>query len=237
MMKYRISVLCILSATVLATRDGVDAFVGNELAANYDVCQICKFFVLLCHVYYICRYEPLSYVYSYQCHAKISFDHYHLYHVIASSNIHHKTALFYKDRDDGASPSTSMIIPKRGRLSKKKYKANKKSSQRSFRRGMPVAGDDLAQHVQSVFSDLTEFSGSESDEICIFSEPEEDDESSICSTSRQQIDSCKKLDRHPALVLNADYQVRFMCNIIRNIYIMYMSLFLIYSHIRHAYLV
>ena len=36
MMKYRISVLCILSATVLATRDGVDAFVGNELAANYD---------------------------------------------------------------------------------------------------------------------------------------------------------------------------------------------------------
>ena len=161
---------------------------------------------------------------AYQCHAKISFDHYHLYHVIAlTSNIHHKTALLYKDRDDGASPS--LIIPKRGRLSKKKYKANKKSS-RSFQRhkkgGMPVAGDDLAQHVQSVFSDLTEFSGSgsgsESEEVCIFSEPEEDDESStICSTSRQQIDSCKKLDRHPALVLNADYQVRFMCNIIRNI--------------------
>lgn len=75
---------------------------------------------------------------------------------------------------------------------------------------MPASEEELAHHVQSVFSDLTEFGAREDeegdDEPCILSEPGENGVSSVTAASRQ-LDSCRKLDRHPALVLNADYQV------------------------------
>lgn len=79
---------------------------------------------------------------------------------------------------------------------------------------MPTTEDELAHHVQTVFSDLPEFSDSDNeededddDEPCILSDPVEDEEDNTIASSREQLDSCKKLDRHPALVLNADYQV------------------------------
>ena len=62
---------------------------------------------------------------------------------------------------------------------------------------MQATEDELAHHVQSVFSDLEEEGVGDDDETCVLSNPSA---------------SCKKLDRYSSLVLNADYQVGDCCN-------------------------
>mmetsp|Transcript_24071 Transcript_24071/g.52029 ORF Transcript_24071/g.52029 Transcript_24071/m.52029 type:complete len:321 (-) Transcript_24071:1158-2120(-) len=122
------------------------------------------------------------------------------------------TSLRYKNSSDGDLPN-SQKRKRRLRPSKKKYKASRKQrvvrSYQLHKKGVPVSKEELAHHVQSVFSDLREFEREfegeeEADaEPCILPEPDEDGS----QQRQQQLDNCRKLDRHPALVLNADYQV------------------------------
>ena len=111
--------------------------------------------------------------------------------------------------------------PRRSSASKAKRRAVKKraallgsptNGKRSYQvyakaRG-PVDSDELAQHLQSVFSDLREFGGEEGDGGFTLTDSDRDDGTSSmeAGSSAEQLNSLKNLDRHPALVLNADYQ-------------------------------
>mmetsp|Transcript_23015 Transcript_23015/g.40393 ORF Transcript_23015/g.40393 Transcript_23015/m.40393 type:complete len:268 (-) Transcript_23015:633-1436(-) len=125
------------------------------------------------------------------------------------------TSLSYKN-DRGDLPDQEQDIFSRSkrskvRPSKKRYKARKPStrSYRLHKNGMPATEEELVHHVQSVFSHLKEFGEEDEEELCILSETGEDGcDSSSLSATQQQLDSCRKLDRHSALVLNADYRVR-----------------------------
>lgn len=123
------------------------------------------------------------------------------------------TSLSYKSNSENQ--DVSLQSPKQSsvRFSKKRYKARSRTTPnpRSYR-GVPATEEELAHHLQSVFSDHwlvaeEEEDGDESD-TCILSEPgdEEGDAPSSHSAMQRQMDSCRKLDRHPALALNADYQ-------------------------------
>mmetsp|Transcript_23016 Transcript_23016/g.40396 ORF Transcript_23016/g.40396 Transcript_23016/m.40396 type:complete len:414 (-) Transcript_23016:65-1306(-) len=123
------------------------------------------------------------------------------------------TSLSYKN-DRGDLPDQEQDIFSRSkrskvRPSKKRYKARKPStrSYRLHKNGMPATEEELVHHVQSVFSHLKEFGEEDEEELCILSETGEDGcDSSSLSATQQQLDSCRKLDRHSALVLNADYR-------------------------------
>ena len=196
-----LSILATCLAAAMSIKD-VGAFT-NEL----DVCRrirnkSCKYLCLI-HFYFFVFHSPLTWTVYNTCAAydplskKTSF----------TSSV---TSLSYKNQDNDAEQRSTKLPP---RISKKKYKKSKnKLSYRSLdKKGIPTTEHELAQHVQTVFSDLPEFSDSdteedEDDEPCILSDPVEE-EDNINASSREQLDSCKKLDRHPALVLNADYQV------------------------------
>ena len=127
------------------------------------------------------------------------------------------TSLSYKSNSE--KQDVSLQSPKQSsvRFSKKRYKARSRTAPnpRSYR-GVPATEEELAHHLQSVFSAEEEEYGDESD-TCILSEPgdEEGDAPSSHSAMQRQMDSCRKLDRHPALALNADYQVRLPCIVFR----------------------
>mmetsp|Transcript_25657 Transcript_25657/g.46447 ORF Transcript_25657/g.46447 Transcript_25657/m.46447 type:complete len:245 (+) Transcript_25657:94-828(+) len=137
---------------------------------------------------------------------------YRISHIPFQKSATSSTSLHYKNSRDGDLPN-SQKRKRRLRPSKKKYKASRKQrvvrSYQLHKKGVPVSKEELAHHVQSVFSDLREFErefeGEEEagNEPCILSESDEDG----ARQRQQQLDSCRRLDRHPALVLNADYQV------------------------------
>eukprot|EP00581_Thalassiosira_minuscula_P027701 CAMPEP_0183750700 /NCGR_PEP_ID=MMETSP0739-20130205/1256_1 /TAXON_ID=385413 /ORGANISM="Thalassiosira miniscula, Strain CCMP1093" /LENGTH=546 /DNA_ID=CAMNT_0025986791 /DNA_START=46 /DNA_END=1687 /DNA_ORIENTATION=+ len=160
-----------------------------------------------------------------------------------NDNDHHRSGTFYsrskrtKLRSTTAT-STNLTTTKKKKNKKKKYKAARRNrTSRSYKlhkKGMPVSSDELANHVQSIFSDLNEFrdtaaNNSEEeeeedceedvDEPCVLEEEEEKNvqeegqqrrrTTSSLSTEvarKKQLANCRKLDRHSALVLNADYQ-------------------------------
>lgn len=126
------------------------------------------------------------------------------------------TALSYMSGGQG-----SERLPKRTKSKVRPSKKNHKAAVRggggvSKPRGLPTTEEELAVHVQSVFADLEEFSfgaeeededGDDDDEPCVLEDDEGEtavDESALAR--KRQLDSCRKLDRHSALVLNADYQ-------------------------------
>lgn len=132
------------------------------------------------------------------------------------------TVLKYKSGREGedAAVFTPPKRPRGSSASKAKRKAKKKratllgsptNGSRSYQvyakaRG-PVDRDELARHLQSVFSDLREFGGDGGDDDIILTDSGSDGGvSSMTSASTKQLSSLKNLDRHPALVLNADYQ-------------------------------
>ena len=90
----------------------------------------------------------------------------------------------------------NVSISKRNKTIPRSYQLHK--------RGAQATEDELAHHVQSVFSDLEEFGASKEEEGV-----GDDDETCVLSNPSA---SCKKLDRYSSLVLNADYQVGDCCN-------------------------
>lgn len=95
---------------------------------------------------------------------------------------------------------------------KKGGKARKKKKKKPQQRDAPASEEEVARHVQSALSDLPEFARED--------EEEDDDEDEPCvlpggagggGAGASVTESCRRLDRHPSLVLNADYQVRARC--------------------------
>eukprot|EP01082_Thalassiosira_pseudonana_P009187 g8193.t1 g8193 contig28:79576-81650(+) len=73
----------------------------------------------------------------------------------------------------------------------------------SYRKNIPTTHEDLTKHVQSVLSE-DNYDGLDviEDDCDLFSE----DEDGGGSGSERHLETMKKLERHPSLVLNADYQ-------------------------------
>jgi hypothetical protein len=101
------------------------------------------------------------------------------------------TILKYKNlsEDETTTASSSVVKPKRT----KRTKPSKRSSRKRFIQAQKQLSTEaeLAHHVQTVYS------GEDFDELLVGGV----DEEQVCN------DMTKKLERHPALVLNADYQV------------------------------
>ncbi len=118
--------------------------------------------------------------------------------------------LFKKQRASSYTTTTSSSTTTNKKNKKKKLKNNKQRSYNLHKRskGVPVATrEELATHVQSVFSDLKEYEQSAVDGDV---EDELDNNSGNGSTQQHDKGVMKQnsllLDKHPALVLNADYQ-------------------------------
>eukprot|EP01083_Nonionella_stella_P092181 257950_1 len=112
------------------------------------------------------------------------------------------SALSYKNSGDNDNELGSMPRMKRSSKKNEKYKLKNKKSYRKGR-GIPVTEDMSAELLGEMYK-----SEEEDDEICILSEGPNDididnnNESNDDNTGR----SCRKLDRYPSLVLNADYR-------------------------------
>ena len=135
------------------------------------------------------------------------------------------TSLSYKNNVKSAllpgSPkgdvSSQPTARRRGRLSKKNYiarkgRGRKTAGLRSYR-SVPVTEEELMQDVHPALLELETFHGEKEEggeedcnDTCTLSELD-NGESSSPSAVQRHTDSCRKLDRYPALVLNADYQV------------------------------
>lgn len=113
------------------------------------------------------------------------------------------TSLSYKNNSPKQDVSSPAPRRSRVRLSKKDYKARRGNAPgpRSYR-GVPATEEELAHHVQAVHSGWHELgaggTGDAGGGACAAP--------SSPSARQRHLDSCRKLDRHPALVLNADYQ-------------------------------
>ena len=140
---------------------------------------------------------------------------------VESTELNYKSGRPEQTSGEEAAVFTPPTRPRRSSASKARRRAKKKratllgsptNGNRSYQvyakaRG-PVDSDELAQHLQSVFSDLREFGGGEGDGDVILTGGVSDGGVGglEASASAKQLSSLKNLDRHPALVLNADYQ-------------------------------
>jgi hypothetical protein len=99
--------------------------------------------------------------------------------------------------------AAAAAAPPKRKKKTQKMKSQKRSSQLEQKnRNDDVSDDDLAQHVSSMY--ITGPGGMIKDAA----KKRERHEGSTSSYNQDHAALLQKLDRHPALVLNADYQVR-----------------------------
>jgi len=151
---------------------------------------------------------------------KLPFQEPYSTYISISSSKSSTSSLFYRNSNEeiATSNSSKQIVASTSKRNKRVTKLKPSSTKKKLRRqklqsyksAFPASEEDLAHHVQSIFSDnFLEDDDMATDEIEYENEyeNENDEECTILSDqTMSHVEYCKKLAAHPALVLNADYQ-------------------------------
>ncbi|KAL7466478.1 hypothetical protein ACHAXS_006778, partial [Conticribra weissflogii] len=137
--------------------------------------------------------------------------------IFSSTSKSSSSSLFYRNSNEevATSSNSKQIVASASKRNKRVTKLKPSSTKKQLRRRklqsynsvLPASEEDLAHHVQSIFSD--NFIEEDTEYDCCEHENEHDNDGECTILSDQtmsHVEYCRKLAAHPALVLNADYQ-------------------------------